>query len=156
MRNLKLFSAMGLGLTVLALFSMSGWKEKIPADFPNILWMTSEDNSPYFGCYGDSFATTPNFDKLASEGFLYTHAYANAPVCAPARNTIITGVYANSNGNQHMRSNYKKSEKVREGVVNMLKEQKKLSRNQYDVRAGKWLLEKWGMDTSKYNIHFDW
>lgn len=80
---------------------------------PNILWITSEDNSPFMGCYGDSLATTPNLDRLASAGFLYTHAYANAPVCAPARNTIITGVYANSGGHQHMRSYYKKSEEVK-------------------------------------------
>ncbi|MGQ8337514.1 sulfatase-like hydrolase/transferase [Sunxiuqinia sp. A32] len=86
-------------------------KEKEP--LPNILWLTSEDNSPFLGCYGDAFATTPNLDKLASEGFLYTHAYANAPVCAPARNTIITGVYANSGGNQQMRSFYKKSNEIR-------------------------------------------
>ncbi len=84
--------------------------EKLPP--PNILWIVSEDNSPFFGCYGDTFATTPNFDKLAAEGFRYTHAYANAPVCAPARNTILTGVYANSNGSQHMRSYYKRSDKV--------------------------------------------
>lgn len=83
------------------------------ADRPNILWITSEDNSPFLGCYGDEYATTPNLDKLASEGFRYTHAYANAPVCAPTRNTIITGVYACSGGNQHMRSNYPKSETVR-------------------------------------------
>ncbi|WP_186758113.1 sulfatase family protein [Echinicola salinicaeni] len=82
-------------------------------ELPNILWLTSEDNSPFAGCYGDEFATTPNMDKLASEGFLYTHAYANAPVCAPARNTIITGVYANSGGNQHMRSNYPKSNLIK-------------------------------------------
>ncbi|BAX79315.1 sulfatase family protein [Labilibaculum antarcticum] len=80
---------------------------------PNILWITSEDNSPLLGCYDDAFATTPNLDKLASEGFLYTHAYANAPVCAPARNTIISGVYANSAGNQHMRSYNNKSDSVR-------------------------------------------
>ncbi len=87
--------------------------EKAPDELPNILWITSEDNSPFLGCYGDEFATTPNLDELASEGFLYTHAYANAPVCAPARNTIITGVYANSGGNQHMRSYYAKSEVVK-------------------------------------------
>jgi arylsulfatase A-like enzyme len=84
-----------------------------PEELPNILWLTSEDNSPLLGCYGDDFATTPNLDKLASEGFLYTHAYANAPVCAPARNTIITGVYANSGGNQHMRSYYPMSEIIK-------------------------------------------
>nr|WP_299381153.1 sulfatase-like hydrolase/transferase [Allomuricauda sp.] len=80
---------------------------------PNILWLTSEDNSPFLGCYGDEYATTPHIDKLASEGFLYTHAYANVPVCAPARNTIISGMYASSNGNQHMRSYYPASELVR-------------------------------------------
>ncbi len=81
-------------------------------DLPNILWITSEDNSPILGCYGDKNATTPNLDKLASEGFRYTRAFANCPVCSPARNTIITGVYAASNGNEQMRSNYKKSESI--------------------------------------------
>ncbi|SHG90268.1 sulfatase-like hydrolase/transferase [Flagellimonas flava] len=80
---------------------------------PNILWIVSEDNSAYLGCYGDSLATTPNIDKLAMEGHLYTHAYANAPVCSPARNTIITGVYATSNGSQHMRSYNPLSQVVR-------------------------------------------
>lgn len=87
----------------------SGCAEKIPKELPNILWLTSEDNSPLLGCYGDTFATTPNLDKLASEGFLYTHAYANAPVCAPTRNTILTGVYPCSGGNENMRSFYSKS-----------------------------------------------
>ena len=94
-----------------ALFS--GCAEKIPKELPNILWLTSEDNSPLLGCYGDTFATTPNLDKLASEGFLYTHAYANTPVCAPTRNTILTGVYASSGGNENMRSFYSKSDIVK-------------------------------------------
>ncbi|MEA1875555.1 MAG: sulfatase [Bacteroidota bacterium] len=98
---------------IIILFNLSGCKEKAPKELPNILWLTSEDNSPLLGCYGDEFATTPNLDKLASGGFLYTHAYANAPVCAPARNTILTGVYANSSGNQHMRSYYPLSEKIK-------------------------------------------
>jgi len=94
-----------------ALMLASCGKEVKPP--PNILWITSEDNSLFLGCYGDSFATTPNLDKLAGEGFRYTHAYANTPVCAPARNTIITGVYACSSGNEQMRSRYPKSEIVR-------------------------------------------
>src|SRR5690606_27990842 len=39
-------------------------------DRPNILWITSEDNSPLIGAYGDEFATTPFIDQLASEGVL--------------------------------------------------------------------------------------
>lgn len=102
-----------LGLALVTINPLAGCKEESPEELPNILWLTSEDNSPLLGCYGDEFATTPNLDKLASEGFLYTHAYANAPVCAPARNTIITGVYANSGGHQHMRSYYPKSDVVK-------------------------------------------
>jgi arylsulfatase A-like enzyme len=74
---------------------------------PNILWIVSEDNSAsYLGCYGNKMATTPNLDKLASEGILYENAYAAAPVCAPTRSTLITGIYATSMGTQNMRSNY--------------------------------------------------
>jgi len=71
---------------------------------PNILWITSEDNGPFLGCYGDKLATTPNLDKLASEGVLYKNAFSNAAVCAPCRSTIITGMYAPSIGTEHMRS----------------------------------------------------
>ncbi len=99
-----------LPVSMASLLFLGSCANKVPKDLPNILWITSEDNSPFLGCYGDSFATTPNLDKLASEGILYTHAYANAPVCAPARNTIITGVYASSGGNENMRSTYEKSD----------------------------------------------
>jgi len=101
-----------LSAIVLIAFMATGFTKKDPG-LPNILWITSEDNSPILGCYGDDFATTPYLDQLASEGFRYTNAYANAPVCAPARNTIITGVHACSNGNEQMRSSYLKSETVR-------------------------------------------
>jgi len=98
--------------TVLAAFLMGGCGGP-DQQLPNILWITSEDNGRFLGCYGDTFATTPNLDNLAAEGFLYTNAYANAPVCAPARNTIITGVHACANGHEQMRSRYSKSETVR-------------------------------------------
>jgi len=111
-QNLSNFTSF-VTLVVLTATIFPGCAEKGPTELPNILWLTSEDNSPFFGCYGDTFATTPNFDKLASEGFMYAHAYANAPVCAPTRNTILTGVYACSGGNEHMRSNYPKSEIVK-------------------------------------------
>ena len=93
--------------------SFQGYAQQKPVAKPNILWIVSEDNSAYFtGCYGNSFATTPNIDKLASQGFLYTHAYCTNSVCAPSRNTIITGVYASSNGHENMRSTYPKSADV--------------------------------------------
>ncbi len=71
---------------------------------PNILWITSEDHGPHMGCYGDTYATTPQVDGLAKRGLLYAHCWSNAPVCAPARTTLITGMYPPSLGAEHMRS----------------------------------------------------
>lgn len=71
---------------------------------PHILWITSEDHGPQMGCYGDAFATTPQVDRLAARGMIYTHAWSCAPVCAPARTTLISGLYATSTGGEQMRS----------------------------------------------------
>jgi len=98
--------------TILLLALAAGGCRNAAPELPNILWITSEDNMPMLGCYGDTFATTPNLDQLAAEGFRYTRAYANTPVCAPARNTILTGVLACSSGNEQMRSRYAKSDKL--------------------------------------------
>ena len=71
---------------------------------PNILWITSEDNGPHMGCYGDEFADTPHLDKLAKESVIYLNCWSTAPVCAPARTTLISGLYPPSTGAEHMRS----------------------------------------------------
>lgn len=74
------------------------------AEQPNILWLTSEDHGPHLGCYGDANARTPNVDALAAKGMLSTRVWSCAPVCAPARTAIITGMYPSSLGALHMRS----------------------------------------------------
>lgn len=71
---------------------------------PNILWIVSEDNSPYLGCYGDPVAKTPNIDRLAAGGIRYNNAFSSAPVCSAARSTLITGMYACSLGIHNHRS----------------------------------------------------
>lgn len=76
----------------------------VHADRPNILWLTTEDISPNLGCYGDAYADTPNLDAFAKRSQLFLHAWSNAPVCAPARTTIISGMYPPSTGGEHMRS----------------------------------------------------
>ena len=76
----------------------------IAADRPNILWITSEDNRPYLGCYGDPQALTPHLDRLAAEGVRYRNAFANAPVCSSTRTTLITGMHASSLGVLNHRS----------------------------------------------------
>ncbi len=99
-RMLVAFSSMALGLV--SLFSVASLAQEKTR--PNILWISSEDNGPQLGCYGDSFSTTPNIDRLASTSIRFTQCWSNAPVCAPARTTIITGMWPTSLGAQHMRS----------------------------------------------------
>lgn len=70
----------------------------------NVLWLTCEDISPYLACYGDSTAKTPVLDKLAGESMVFTNVYATVGVCAPARSSIITGMYPTSIGTMHMRT----------------------------------------------------
>src|SRR5262245_11034690 len=89
---------------VVGLCAIFGTDSLSAADRPNILWISSEDHGPHMGCYGDSYATTPNVDRLAARGMIYTHAWSCAPVCAPARTTIITGMFPPSLGAEHMRS----------------------------------------------------
>jgi N-sulfoglucosamine sulfohydrolase len=112
--NISLYSVTFILAGFLILGSCADNKStKLATDPPNILWITSEDNSAFLGCYGDEFATTPTLDKLATEGILYENAFANAPVCAPARSTIITGMYPPSMGTQNMRSVYPIPESIR-------------------------------------------
>lgn len=70
----------------------------------NILWISYEDISPRLGCYGDPVAQTPNLDRFASEGCLYRQATCTAPICAPSRAAVITGMYAPAIGCHHMRT----------------------------------------------------
>jgi len=71
---------------------------------PNILWIVSEDNSPLLGAYGDTFATSPHIDQLAQQSLVYDNAFANTPVCAPTRFSILTGLHASVMGTGNMRS----------------------------------------------------
>lgn len=71
---------------------------------PNILWITCEDIGPHLGAYGDKYADTPNLDSLAKKSVIYRNAWSNAPVCAPARTTLISGLYPPCTGSEHMRS----------------------------------------------------
>ncbi len=74
---------------------------------PNILFISNEDMSPHLGVYGDPLARTPNLDRLATEAVRFTSAFTTAPVCAPSRAAIITGMYQNAIGAQHMRTSFK-------------------------------------------------
>jgi N-sulfoglucosamine sulfohydrolase len=95
-----------LGLFLWMLMFCS-WSDAQQQDRPNILWIVSEDNNiSLTHSYGNSFSTTPNIDQLAGAGVRYQNAFATAPVCAPSRCSLITGMYPPSLGTEHMRSMY--------------------------------------------------
>lgn len=73
---------------------------------PNILWIYTEDLSPFMGCYGNEVNKnhTPVIDKLASEGVLFKKCFMPAPVCSATRSAIITGVMQTTTGTHGHRS----------------------------------------------------
>lgn len=61
---------------------------------PNIVFILADDLGwSQLGCYGSSYYSTPNIDRLASEGMLFNNAYAACAVCSPTRASIMTGKY---------------------------------------------------------------
>ena len=66
---------------------------------PNgVLLMTDNHGAWTLGCYGNDEIRTPNIDRLASEGTLFTRAFASNPVCSPTRATFLTGLIPSQHG----------------------------------------------------------
>ena len=60
---------------------------------PNIIYILADDlGYGHLGSYGQQYIQTPNLDRIASEGVRFTDAYAGAPVCAPSRCCLMTGM----------------------------------------------------------------
>jgi iduronate 2-sulfatase len=82
-------------LTALLIFmvvSLSGSQvNKSENDKPNILFIAVDDLNMNLACYGDTIAISPNIDKLAHEGILFTRAYCQQASCAPSRTSLLTG-----------------------------------------------------------------
>lgn len=114
MQNIKIFlrkSLLAEALIATALLAGCGQQEKKDSFneelgfIPNILCVVCEDISSYLGCYGDSAAYTPNLDRLASQGVMFTNFFDVSGVCAPSRAALITGMYPTSFGADNMRTN---------------------------------------------------
>ncbi len=58
---------------------------------PNILFICVDDLRPELGCYGCDYINSPNLDRLAEEGFLFTRHFVNIPTCGASRNCLLTG-----------------------------------------------------------------
>jgi len=75
------------------------------SDKYNIVWIVYEDQSPeFFPQYADIPIKLPAIQSLADDGIVFKNMYSPAPVCAPARSAIITGMYPTSLGTHNMRT----------------------------------------------------
>ncbi|MET1260870.1 sulfatase [Flagellimonas sp. DF-77] len=73
--------------------------EKPPAKRPNIIFIMSDDHAyQAISAYGSRLNQTPNIDRIAKEGMLFTNACVTNSICAPSRATILTGTHTHING----------------------------------------------------------
>ncbi|MDC1105735.1 sulfatase [Prolixibacteraceae bacterium] len=66
---------------------------------PNIIFIMSDDHAyQAISAYGHNLNQTPNIDRIANEGVLFTHGYVNNSICAPSRAAMLTGKHSFKNG----------------------------------------------------------
>jgi arylsulfatase A-like enzyme len=80
-----------------------GRSEAGAQDKPNIIFILADDlGYGDLGCYGQETIETPNLDRMAAEGMIFTDAYAGTCVCAPSRCSLMTGLHT---GHAYVRGN---------------------------------------------------
>lgn len=85
-----------ISISFLCLFSCE--KNTNSHDLPNIIYIMADDlGYGEVGVFGQKIIETPNIDKLASNGMILTNHYSGAPVCAPARAVLMTGLHTGKN-----------------------------------------------------------
>ena len=62
---------------------------------PNVLFIVLDDLRPELGCYGHNQVHSPNIDKLAQSGLMFTRSYCNIPVCGASRASVLSGIRPN-------------------------------------------------------------
>src|SRR5262249_34764622 len=67
-------------------------------NFRSVLLLIADDHSPIAGCYGNPVIHTPNMDRLARRGVIFTNAYCTTASCSASRSVILTGLHNHANG----------------------------------------------------------
>ena len=111
---LKLAAAGVAGLSVPGMvFSADSGKKR-----PNVLFMAIDDLNDWIGCLGGHpDVKTPNLDKLAGRGVLFTNAHCSAPACNPSRASLMTGILPSTSGVYHNPDPWRSSPVLRDAVT---------------------------------------
>jgi len=81
-------------LRFLAILILSSAYSLSARDKPNVLFIISDDlTATALGCYGNKLCKTPNIDRLAAQGTLFSRAYCQATFCGPSRASLMFGYY---------------------------------------------------------------
>lgn len=78
------------------LASCSPGNQKPEKVHPNVLFICVDDLRPELGCYGNKLIISPNLDKLAEEGCLFTNHFVTTPTCGASRYSLLTGLIPRS------------------------------------------------------------
>nr|MBI1230581.1 sulfatase-like hydrolase/transferase [Cytophagales bacterium] len=91
-------------LLPLVFFGCTAPEEKRSSDLPNVVYILADDlGYGDLGFNGQEIISTPNIDKLAREGLVFTQHYSGSTVCAPSRSSLVTGLHT---GRAPVRGNY--------------------------------------------------
>ena len=94
----RFLGSVGAGAASLALSSCAFTAER-GHDKPNVLFIAVDDLNDWIGCLGGHPDTrTPNLDRLAKRGVLFTNAHCAAPACNPSRAALMTGIRPSTSG----------------------------------------------------------
>lgn len=84
---------------LLILISISYWSSSKSGERPNIVFIMSDDHAfQAISAYGTGLNKTPNIDRLATEGAIFTRACVTNSICAPSRAVMLTGKHSFING----------------------------------------------------------
>ena len=116
----------------LLFISVTGSKPSRQSNKINVLFIIADDLNCALGAYGDPIAITPNIDKLAKEGLLFSNTHVQYPLCGPSRVSIMTGLYPDQTKSKKLRLY------VRQTIPNVITlGQKFRMENYHSVRVGK-------------------
>ena len=86
---------------------------------PNVLFIAVDDMNDWIGCLGGypGEVHTPNLDRLAARGVLFTNAHCTAPACNPSRASLLTGVRPSTSGVYMNADNWRASPALKDAVT---------------------------------------